>query len=111
MPKYNSKELDAVYHALANSTRRKILTRLCKERCSISALAEPFDMSLAAVSKHIKVLEKAKLIKKQRDGATFYCTVDLAPVEGAAALIHYFEQFHKISMARASDEQSESQVA
>lgn len=93
MAKYSAKELDRVYHALANSTRRMILTRLCKERVSVGDLAEPFNMSLAAVSKHIKVLEKAGLVDKIKDGSTVFCAVNLEPVEGAAALVHYLERF------------------
>jgi len=94
MTKYSSKELDNVYHSLANATRRKILTRLCKSSFTISELAKPFDMSLAAVSKHIKTLEKAGLITKTRDNATFRCEISLAPIASAAALIHFLESHH-----------------
>ena len=93
MMKYSSEELDNVYQALANSARRKILTRLCTESCTISELAEPFDMSLAAVSKHIKILERAGLVVKHKEGTIHRCEVDLAPIESASALIHYLEQF------------------
>ena len=91
--RYSSEELDNVYHALANSTRRKILTRLAKEGpVAVSQLAEPFEMSLAAVSKHIKVLEKANLIRKERDATTLYCVADLGPIESASALIHFLDK-------------------
>jgi len=93
MKKYSTQELNAVYHALANGTRRKILTRLAKEEATVTDLAEPFDMSLAAVSKHLKVLEKAGLLEKRKDGTTFYCSLNLEPLQTAAALIYYFEQF------------------
>lgn len=91
--KHSAKELNAVYQALANSTRRLILTRLCKGACSVTELAQPFDMSLAAVSKHIKVLEKAGLIKKTREQTTLYCSVTLEPIRTAGALIHFLETF------------------
>lgn len=90
---YSSQELDSVYHALANSTRRKILTRLCRETCTVTELAEPFNMSLAAVSKHIKVLERAGLLKKQREAATFRCEISFEPIKAASALVHYLEKF------------------
>lgn len=93
MAKHNSEQLDRVYHALANGCRRRIITRLCRESCTITELSEPFDMSLAAVSKHIKVLEKAGFVKKRKEGATFYCTVDVEPIKSAAALIRYMEDF------------------
>ena len=93
MGKYSSKELDAVYHALANTTRRKILTLLCKSICTVTELSEPFDMSLAAISKHIKVLEKAGLLEKHHEGPTHHCRVNLEPIRSAGALVHYFEQF------------------
>jgi DNA-binding transcriptional ArsR family regulator len=92
--KHSSAELDNVYHALSNSTRRRILTRLAREGTfPVSDLAEPFQMSLAAVSKHIKVLEKAGLVQKRRKGTTLYCEPTLEPIRSAAALIQYFEQF------------------
>ena len=93
MQPFSSQELDATYHALANATRRKVLARLAHGELSISELAEPFDMSLAAVSKHIKVLEKAGFVKKRREGPTLYCILNVEPIRGAAALVHYLEQF------------------
>lgn len=92
--KFNSQELDSVYGALANSTRRKILTRLAREgSATITELAAPFEMSLAAVSKHIKVLEKAGLIRKESEGTIHRCHFVATPIAGAAALVKYFEQF------------------
>ncbi|NDF12049.1 MAG: ArsR family transcriptional regulator [Proteobacteria bacterium] len=91
--KYSSQELDNVYGALANSTRRKILTRLARDgSATITELASPFEMSLAAVSKHIKVLEKAGLLRKVAEGTIHRCYFVSAPIEGAAALVKYFEQ-------------------
>lgn len=93
MNKHSTQELDAVYQALASSTRRRILTRLCSGPCSVSQLAEPFDMTLAGVSKHIKVLEKAGLVKKHNRGPEHICEIRFEPIRTAAALIHYFEQY------------------
>ena len=58
--------LDSTMHALADSTRRSILLRLVKKEQSVNEIAEPYEMSLAAVSKHLKVLEKANLIVKEK---------------------------------------------
>ena len=89
----SSEQLDLVYHALANGCRRRILTRLCKSDCTITELAEPFDMSLAAVSKNIKVLEKAGFIRKRKEGTTYYCSANVDPIRNAASLIRYLEDF------------------
>jgi len=93
MAKHSSKELDRIYHALANSCRRRIITKLCKDDYTVTELAEPFDMSLAAVSKHIKVLEKAGFVEKRKDGTTFYCKINVEPIRGAASLIHFLEDY------------------
>lgn len=67
--------------------------RLCKEDCTVTELSEQFDMSLAAVSKHIKVLEKTGLVEKRKDGATHYCKINAEPIRGAASLIHFLEDY------------------
>jgi DNA-binding transcriptional ArsR family regulator len=90
--KYSTEELDAVFHSLANSTRRKILARLCQQPHTISELAEPFDMSLAAISKHIKVLEKAGLLRKEREGTILRCYITPAPAVSAGAFVNYLEE-------------------
>lgn len=74
-------KLDAVFAALANSTRRAILARLAKGEATVNALAEPFDMSLPAVSKHIRVLEEAGLITRGRDAQFRPCSLDTKPLE------------------------------
>lgn len=94
---YSSRELNIVYQALANETRRDILTRLVQQNCSITELAEPYDMSLAAISKHIKVLEKAGLIVKEKEGTTHRCRIRLEPLQSAASLIKYFELYIKFT--------------
>lgn len=110
--KYSSRELDEVYHALSNSTRRRILTRLAREGdFPVSDLATPFKMSLAAVSKHIKVLEKAGLIEKRRRGTTLYCVATLGPIRSASALIRYLEQFLPPESEQEEVEQESDQVA
>ncbi|HEX9744580.1 MAG TPA: metalloregulator ArsR/SmtB family transcription factor [bacterium] len=70
--------LDSVFGSLSDSTRRDILRRLVNRELSISEIAEPYDMSLAAISKHLKNMEKARLIYKRRDGKNIF--VRLSPV-------------------------------
>lgn len=76
--------LDATFAALANPTRRAILVRLADGEATVNALAEPFGMSLPAVSKHIKVLEGAGLITRGRDAQYRPCALNAAPLEAAS---------------------------
>lgn len=77
-------QLDAAFSALAHPARRAILARLAKGKTTVNALAEPFEMSLPAVSKHIRVLEHAGLIKREREGQFRPCTLDAGPIEAVA---------------------------
>jgi DNA-binding transcriptional ArsR family regulator len=73
--------LDETFAALANSTRRAILTRLAEGAASVNELAEPFAMTLPAISKHIKVLERAGLVVRARRAQYRPCALDPAPLE------------------------------
>lgn len=70
---HSSDALDVVFRALSDPTRRAILSRLTREEATVGELAEPFDVSLAAVSKHLKVLEDAGLVRRDREGRTTRC--------------------------------------
>jgi DNA-binding transcriptional ArsR family regulator len=72
--------LSTTFAALADPTRRAILARLLAGECSVSELARPFDMSLPAVSKHLRVLERAGLIARRRDAQWRRCRIDAAPL-------------------------------
>lgn len=85
--------LDLVFHALADRTRRDILTRLAAGELNISELALSYDMSLTAVSKHIKVLEKAGLVSTTKEGRVHRCTMQFEPLEAASDQIAYYKQF------------------
>lgn len=85
--------LDRVFHALSDSTRRAIVQRLSGSSGTVSALAEPFDMSLNAVSKHLKVLESAKLIKRDIVGRTSVCSLNIDPLMNANEWIQQYTQF------------------
>jgi DNA-binding transcriptional ArsR family regulator len=73
--------LDETFAALANSTRRAILARLASGEASVNELAEPFDLSLPAISKHIRVLERAGLVTRGRRAQFRPCTIDARPLE------------------------------
>jgi DNA-binding transcriptional ArsR family regulator len=77
--------LTSVFTALADPTRRAILERLARGECSVSELAEPFAMSLPAVSKHLRVLERAGLISQRREAQRRPCRIEAAPLRDAAA--------------------------
>lgn len=80
MVKYSSHSLDISFRALSDPTRRKMLSLMSKGDLTVSDLAEPFNMSLAAVSKHLQVLEKAKFIKKIKSGRVITCRATLEPL-------------------------------
>jgi DNA-binding transcriptional ArsR family regulator len=85
--------LDLTFHALADKTRRDILKRLAHGDMPISRLAETYDMSLVAVSKHIKVLEKAGLVAASKEGRVYRCEMRFEPLAEASDQIHFYMQF------------------
>lgn len=86
-------QLDLLFYALSDSTRRQILLRLGHKSCTITELAKPFKMSLAAVSKHIKILEKAKLLIRKKQGRIHSCTFNPSQLKTAEACIQFYTQF------------------
>ena len=94
-----SAALDRVFQALADPTRREILRRVAQREHTVTELAEPFNMSLAAVSKHIKVLEGAALVKQTRQGRLHRCQFNPAPLKDASELIAYLEGFWEARLA------------
>jgi DNA-binding transcriptional ArsR family regulator len=85
--------LDRVFHALTDPTRRHMLRTLAARERTISELAAPFDMSLAAASKHVKALERAGLVRRTVQGRTHYCRLDPKPLAGAAEWLRFYERF------------------
>jgi DNA-binding transcriptional ArsR family regulator len=85
--------LNEVFHALADPTRRAMLERLARNPLSVSDLAQPFKMSLVAISKHIKVLEKAKLVNKQKQGRTWMCQFNQEAMMTAEEWIAHYTTF------------------
>jgi len=88
-----TKKLDAVFNALADPTRRAIVSRLARGSRTVGQLAEPFDMSLPAISKHLKVLEGAGLITRRIEGRVHHCHLNAAPMGQASEWINKYRTF------------------
>ena len=86
-------QLTATFAALADPTRRAILSRLSKGERSVSELAEPFEMTLPAISKHLKVLEKAGLIERSRAAQYRPCKLNAKPLREAAQWVEQYRKF------------------
>ena len=87
MVESSSDRLDDVFHALAHPARREILRRIAREERTIAELAAPFDMSLEAVSKHVQVLERARLVRRTRVGRGYRCAMRAAPLRDVAKVL------------------------
>jgi DNA-binding transcriptional ArsR family regulator len=96
-------DLDATFAALADPTRRAILARLARGEASVLELAEPFSMSQPAISKHLKVLERAGLITRSRDRQRRPCRLAAQPLGEATAWLEGFRRFWEGSFERLDD--------
>lgn len=85
--------LDSVFHALGDATRRRMLAELAEGERTVGELAEPFSMSLAAASKHIKVLENSGLISREVRGRTHLCRLEPGPLASAHEWLDFYERF------------------
>jgi DNA-binding transcriptional ArsR family regulator len=85
--------LDRVFHALADPTRRRMLRSLAAGERTVGELAEPFQMSLPAASKHIRVLERAGLVRRTVQGRTHYCRLNPKPLSSAHEWLSFYERF------------------
>jgi DNA-binding transcriptional ArsR family regulator len=88
-----SSSLDAVFHALSDPTRRVMLRSLALGERNIGELAAPFSMSFAAASKHVRVLERAKLVSRRKEGRAYICRLESGPLKPAYQWIGFFEGF------------------
>ena len=93
MVNYSSATLNSTFAALADPTRRAILERLAHGDSSVTALAEPFDVSLPAISKQLGVLENAGLLVREKDGRVRRCRLDAAPMKEAVQWIGRYRSF------------------
>jgi DNA-binding transcriptional ArsR family regulator len=99
----SEQDLDAIFAALADSTRRAILSRLATGEASVTELAEPFDMSLPAISKHLKVLERAGLIARGRDAQWRPCRLEASPLKDVADWVGHYRKFWEESFDRLDE--------
>ena len=91
--------LDSTFAALSDATRRGILARLARQgETSVSDLAAPCKMSLPAVSKHLRVLEHAGLVSRQKEGRVHRCRLRAEPMKDAAASIEHYRQFWEVQL-------------
>ncbi len=95
--------LSTTFAALADPTRRAILARLSLGETSVSELAEPFDMSLPAISKHLKVLQRAGLVARGREAQWRPCRLEAGPMKQANAWLEHYRQFWEQSFDRLED--------
>jgi DNA-binding transcriptional ArsR family regulator len=93
MVESSSSGLDSVFHALSDATRRRMLRELTRGERTVGQLAQPFEMSLAAASKHIKTLEAAGLIRREIQGRTHLCRLEPGPLASAQEWLRHYEAF------------------
>lgn len=93
MVEHDSQQLSTVFRALSDATRRGMLASLALGEKSIGELAEPFAMSFAGASKHVKVLEDAGLIRREVRGRTHWCHLEPGPLARADHWLRYYERF------------------
>jgi len=106
-----SDHLSTTYAALADPTRRAILARLAAGEATVGELAEPFTMSLPAVSKHLKVLERAGLITRGRKAQWRPCRIEAGPLKDAAQWLEHYRRFWDDSFDRLDEYLEELQRA
>jgi DNA-binding transcriptional ArsR family regulator len=103
-------QLSSTFAALADPTRRAILARLAAGESSVTEIAEPFDMSLPAITKHLKVLERAGLISRSREAQWRPCKLEAKPLQQAADWVEQYRKFWEDSFDRLEDYLSELQA-
>src|SRR6201998_3750802 len=96
-------QLSETFRALADPTRRAILARLASGEASVTELAEPFSMSMPAISKHLKVLERAGLISRGREAQWRPCRLQAAPPQDVAGWVEHYRRFWEGSFDRLDD--------
>ena len=93
-----SNDLDTVFAALADPTRRAILAMLLEDDMAVTDVAEPFEMSLAAISKHLVILTKAGLISQEKRGRVKWCKLDPGAMKDASVWMQGFGQFEPVDL-------------
>ena len=95
-----TEQVDQIFHALSNSTRRGMLRRLSRSACTVGELAEPAAMSFAAASKHVQVLERAGMVNRRVAGRQHICSLSPKPLKEAAEWLAFYEKFWDESLDR-----------
>jgi DNA-binding transcriptional ArsR family regulator len=103
-------QLTLTFHALADPTRRAILKRLSKGEASVQEIAKPFRVTLPAITKHLKVLEKARLIRRGRDAQYRPCTLNAEPLKVASDWMDQYRKFWEESFDRLDEYLKEMQI-
>jgi DNA-binding transcriptional ArsR family regulator len=103
MVKDNSRSLNRVFHALSHPARRSMLLQLAGAERSLSELASPLRMSFPAASKHVRVLEQARLVRRRVVGRTHLCTLAAKPLGQANDFLENYRQFWEQSFKRLDD--------
>lgn len=99
----SAERLDAIFMALADPTRRAILARLATGEASVKELAKPFDMTLPAVTKHLKVLERAGLISRAREAQWRPCRLEAKPLQEVADWVEQYRRYWDESLDRLEE--------
>lgn len=99
----SSRHLDLTFGALADPTRRAILARLADGVHTVGELAQPFRVSRPAISKHLRVLEQAGLVRRTRDGRVSRCRLDAAPMKDAAQWVDHYRRFWEQQLDALAD--------
>ena len=108
----NRRQLDLTFAALADPTRRAILARLADGDSTVGDLARPFEISRPAISKHLRVLERAGLVRRAKDGRLSRCGLDASPMREAADWVEQYRQFWERqldALARYLEEEKEKE--
>ncbi|WP_101571699.1 helix-turn-helix transcriptional regulator [Brevibacterium sp. 239c] len=104
-------QVDAMFHALADRTRRDIVRRVMDEELSVSELAGSYEMSFAGVQKHVAVLERAGLVSKRRVGRAQIAQVEMRAIRTAASLLNELEDMWRARVARIDDLLADDEAA
>lgn len=98
-----NQQLDETFYALSDPTRREMLARMAGGERSVAELAEPFEMSAPAISKHLRVLERAGLLKQEKEGRVRMCHLVAQPLKEAADWVEQYRQFWDVRLDRLEE--------
>ena len=93
MVKYNPTTIDEIFNALSHQVRREIFQKLLEKACNVTELAEPFDISLPAITKHLHILERANLISREKQGRKYVLTINSRPLLEVKKWLILYEKF------------------